>query len=144
ELKARVRATRFRAARAANTEVLRLYWSIGKDLLDRRERQAWGTGVLERLAADRQREFPDQKGWPPRNLRCRPQTAEAWLGEASWRQAVARWPWGRVTLLPSGLTTREERDWYAELAAGQGWSRGILQLQIRSGLRDALGAAPSN
>ena len=28
DLKARVRATQFRAARAANTEVLRLYWSI--------------------------------------------------------------------------------------------------------------------
>ncbi|WP_454041876.1 hypothetical protein [Cellulosimicrobium sp. Marseille-Q8652] len=38
ELKARVRATQFRAARAANTEVLRLYWSIGHDLVERRAR----------------------------------------------------------------------------------------------------------
>src|SRR5690606_13497686 len=79
-----------------------------------------------------------------RNLRYMRQMAEAWPEEAIWQQAVARLPWGHVTLLLSGLTTREERDWYAEMAAGQGWSRGILQLQIRSGLRDALGAAPSN
>lgn len=144
ELKARVHATQFRAARAANTEVLRLYWSIGIDLVDRRERQAWGTGVLERLAADLQREFPDQKGWSPRNLRYMRQMAEAWPDEEVWQQAVARLPWGHVTLLLSSLNTREERDWYAAMAAGEGWSRGILQLQIRSRLRDALGAAPTN
>ena len=34
-LKDRVRQTQFRAARAANTEVMRLYWSIGREILDR-------------------------------------------------------------------------------------------------------------
>lgn len=37
DLKARVRATQARAARAANTEVLRLYWSIGRDILERQQ-----------------------------------------------------------------------------------------------------------
>ncbi|MCF4119828.1 hypothetical protein L1785_02440 [Antribacter sp. KLBMP9083] len=35
ELKRRVRTAQFRAARSANTEMLRLYWSVGKDILDR-------------------------------------------------------------------------------------------------------------
>ena len=58
ELKARVRATRFRAARAANTEVLRLYWSVGRDILDRQRQAGWGSRVVTSLAADLQREFP--------------------------------------------------------------------------------------
>ena len=45
DLKARVRATQFRAARAANTEVLRLYWSIGHELVERRARDGWGASV---------------------------------------------------------------------------------------------------
>ena len=36
-LKARVRESRVRAARAANRELLALYWSIGRDILDRQE-----------------------------------------------------------------------------------------------------------
>jgi hypothetical protein len=38
DLKQRVRTTQFRATRAANAEVIRLYWSIGRDILDRQER----------------------------------------------------------------------------------------------------------
>jgi hypothetical protein len=52
ELKARVQASQVRAVRAANTELLRLYWSIGHDILDRRQRDGWGTKVIERLAGE--------------------------------------------------------------------------------------------
>ena len=36
QLKGRVRASRVRAARAANSELLQLYWSVCRDILDRR------------------------------------------------------------------------------------------------------------
>ena len=68
DLKARVRATQFRAARVASTEVLRLYGSIGHDILERQAVAGWGSKVVTRLAADLQREFPDQRGWSLRNL----------------------------------------------------------------------------
>jgi len=42
QLKARVRASQVRAARAANGELLRLYWSVGRDILDRQEQAGWG------------------------------------------------------------------------------------------------------
>jgi hypothetical protein len=51
-VKARVRATQLRAARAANTEVLRLYWSIGHDILERQHEQGWGAKVLARASKD--------------------------------------------------------------------------------------------
>nr|WP_255437943.1 DUF1016 N-terminal domain-containing protein [Cellulosimicrobium sp. TH-20] len=44
-LKERMRAGRVRASRAANTELMRLYWSIGRDILDRQEAAGWGTKV---------------------------------------------------------------------------------------------------
>jgi hypothetical protein len=66
DLKARVRATQVRAARAANTEVLRLYWSIGRDILDRQSAAGWGSKIVTLLAADLSGEFPDQRGWSRR------------------------------------------------------------------------------
>lgn len=145
DLKARVRATQFRAARAANSEVLRLYWSIGRDIRERQQSAGWGTKVIARLAADLRREFPDQRGWSPSNLKNMRRVAEVWPTlEEFGQQAVGRLPWGHVIVLLERLSTRDERDWYAAAAAEHGWTRGVLELQIRSGLRTALGAAPTN
>ncbi len=53
----RVRASRVRAARAANSDLLALYWSVGRDILDRQEQAGWGSRVIDRLAADLREEF---------------------------------------------------------------------------------------
>jgi len=47
-------------------------------------------------------------------------------------------------VLVDRLKTREDRDWYAARAAEEGWSRGVLEHQIKVNLRSAIGAAPSN
>ncbi|WP_407671888.1 PDDEXK nuclease domain-containing protein [Oerskovia douganii] len=144
-LKERVRASRVRAARSANTELLRLYWSIGRDILDRQEAAGWGTKVVDRLAADLRAEFPDQRGWSRRNLLYMRSVAQAWPdGEAFVQQAVAQLPWGHVTVLLSRLDDATERDWYAAQAAGHGWSRAVLENQIASKVHQRIGAAPSN
>ncbi|MEK8225570.1 PDDEXK nuclease domain-containing protein [Oerskovia sp. M15] len=56
------------------------------------------------------------------------------------------WPiaLGHVVVLLERLQSREERDWYAARAAQDGWSRAVLEHQIKAGLRSALGAAPTN
>lgn len=77
-LKDRVPASRVRAARAANTEVSRLYWSICRDILDRQEVAGWGTKVVDRLATDMRAEFPDQRGWSQRNLLYMRPVAQTW------------------------------------------------------------------
>ena len=77
-LKQRVRDTQLRAARAANTEVLRLYWSVGHDILIRQDRDGWGAGVVDRVSRDLHREFPDQRGWSVTNLRYMRRVATIW------------------------------------------------------------------
>jgi len=63
QLKARVRSSQVRAARAAaNSELLQLYWSVGRDILDRQEQAGSGSRVIDRLPQDLQAEFPDQRG----------------------------------------------------------------------------------
>lgn len=52
QLKARVRASRLRAARAANSGLLGLYWSVGRDVLDRQGQAGGGSRVIDRLAID--------------------------------------------------------------------------------------------
>lgn len=145
QLKARVRTSRLRAVRAANSELLALYWSIGRDILDRQEQAGWGSRVIDRLAADLREEFPDQRGWSRRNLHYMRSMAEAWpSADRVVPRAVAQLPWGHVRVLLDKLTTRPERDWYAAAATEFGWSRDVLVHQVETRLADRTGAAPSN
>lgn len=144
-LKARVRETQFRAARAANVEVARLYWAIGREILDRQRAAGWGAKVVDRLATDLRREFPEQRGWSRRNLLYMRRAAEVWpTADEFVHQVGAQLPWRHVTVLLDRLGTREDRDWYAARAAAEGWSRAVLEHKIKAGLRSAVGAAPAN
>ncbi len=147
ELKRRVAATAVRAAHAANTEVIALYWSIGRDVLQRQEIAGWGAGALERLANDLRAAFPDQRGFSRRNLQYMRALAAAWPSASVQefvQQPVAHLPWGHVTVLLARLDSLEERTWYAQRAVEHGWSRAVTEHQIMGGLRERTGAAPSN
>ncbi|MDR0415762.1 MAG: PDDEXK nuclease domain-containing protein, partial [Propionibacteriaceae bacterium] len=145
EVKARVRTTQIRAARAANNEALRLYWSVSRDILDRQERNGWSAGVVERLSKDLRAEFPGQQEWSPSNLRYMRRVAQVWPTEDEFLQRhVKELPWGHVTALLDRLSTRDERDWYATRAATEGWNRNVLEHFIKVDLHHQIGAAPTN
>lgn len=145
EIADRVRSTQFRIARGANAETIRLYWSIGRDIMDRRERLGWGSKVIERLASDLQREFPGRQGFSVSNLNYMRAMAAAWSPtEPMPPRIVEELPWGHVRALLDGLDNADDRDWYARMAVTQGWSRDVLRFQIQSDLRGRVGIAPSN
>src|SRR5690349_14972304 len=68
-LKQRIRESQLRASVAVNRELVLLYWRIGRDILVRQERERWGAKVIDRLAADLKKAFPEMKGFSPRNLK---------------------------------------------------------------------------
>jgi len=54
------------------------YWQIGQEILAQQQQQGWGSKVIERLAKDLKREFPDMKGVSTGNLTHMKAFAEAW------------------------------------------------------------------
>lgn len=69
DIKARVRNAQIKAALSVNTELLKLYWSIGTDIVVKQKKAKWGEGFLLRLSKDLMAEFPDMKGFSERNLK---------------------------------------------------------------------------
>lgn len=67
-----------------------------------------------------------------------------WPADAVVQQAVGQLPWGHITVLLDRLDDHELRDWYAGQAAAHGWSRNVLEHQIRSDAHTRLRAAPTN
>lgn len=144
DLKTRIRAARTRAALAVNRELILLYWQIGRDILERQEREGWGAKVIERLANDLRREFPDMKGFSPRNLKYMRKFSEAWPDEQFVQQAAAQIPWFHNCVILDKLKDRTEREWYIHKTFEHGWSRDILVMQIETGLFHRQGKAVSN
>lgn len=144
ELKERIRTVRLKAAIAVNREMILLYWSIGRDILARQSAEGWGTHVINRLAGDLRREFPDVTGLSPRNLKYMRAFAEAFPDEEIVQQVVAQLPWGHNVKLIETLKDPAERMWYARQAIEHGWSRNVLIHQIESGLYRRQGKALNN
>lgn len=65
DIKERIRCAQQKAVLAANSEMIILYWQLGRDILDRQSRQGWGAKVVNRLSDDLRREFPELKGFLP-------------------------------------------------------------------------------
>lgn len=144
DIKERIRSARQKSALAANSEMLTLYWQIGQDILARQGAQGWGGKVVDRLAADLSREFPEMKGFSSRNLKYMRLFAETWQDGQFVQQVVAQIPWGHNLEILTKVKSREEREWYARAAIEFGWSRAVLVHQIESGLYRRQGKAVTN
>jgi predicted nuclease of restriction endonuclease-like (RecB) superfamily len=144
DLKSRIRTAQTHAALAVNRELVLLYWQIGRDILTRQKDEGWGAKVIERLANDLRKEFPDMKGFSPRNLLFMRSFAEEFTGEAIVKQLVSQLPWGHVVRLIQKVKPAEEREWYIHKTLEHGWSRDILVMQIETRLFHRQGKAITN
>jgi len=144
DLKARIHGAQQRAALAVNTELVLLYWQIGRDIIDRQRTQGWGAKVIDRLSHDLRTAFPALKGFSTRNLKYMRAFAEAWPDGAIVQEPLAQLPWYHQIALIEKLDSAEERLWYAAEALRHGWSRDVLVHHIASRLRERRGAAITN
>jgi predicted nuclease of restriction endonuclease-like (RecB) superfamily len=142
DLKTQVRTARVRASLSANSELIKLYWYVGKRILERQETAQWGDKLLERLATDLRNEFPDMKGFSKTNLKYIRMFAEAY--PAIGQRLVDQLPWGQNVTLLTKVKDPVTRDWYAKACFEHGWSRPVLEIQIESRLYERQGKAITN
>ena len=67
-LKTRVQQAQTKAMLSVNRELIQLYWDIGREIVERQDREGWGKSVVDRLAADVQKAFPGMGGFSPVNV----------------------------------------------------------------------------
>ena len=144
ELKQRIREAQLRASVSVNRELVLLYWRIGRDILVRQERERWGAKVIDRLAADLKKAFPEMKGFSPRNLKYMRAFAEAWPDEEFVQAVLAQITWYHNLTLLEKLAAEQDRVWYANASIQHGWSRNVLVHQIETALHKRSGSAVTN
>lgn len=142
-IKRDVANARIKAALSVNSELVRLYWSIGKQIVEMQEKEGWGTKVIERLSSDLSTAFHGMKGFSAENLKKMRRFAGLYPNLSIGSQAVTQLPWGHViALMP--LKNSPQRDWYAAKTLENGWSRNVLAIHIERELYEAQGKATTN
>lgn len=69
DLKQRYRKAQVRAAVKVNEEMLRFYWSLGRDIMIKNAEAKWGSGFLRKTSLELQKEFPNSSGLSYDNLK---------------------------------------------------------------------------
>ena len=122
-LKKRIAGARQRIVLSANEEQIQLYHEIGRDILERQNRQGWGAKVIDRISADLRDAFPKMKGFSASNLKYMRFFAQECPYIKIGQQSADQLPWFHIVTLITKITDSGIREWYARETVKQAWSR---------------------
>lgn len=137
-----------KAAIAVNSEMLRFYWELGRDIISMQSENKYGSKFFETLSRDLKAAIPEAKGFSVRNLKY---IKNFYLMYPSiWQQLVAKFdskkgqqlvaelckiPWGHHTLLIDRLISKPEVAlFYIKGSIEHGWSRAVLDHMLDTSL----------
>ena len=148
DIKRRIQSAQTRAVLAANTELLQLYWDIGRQLAQWQKERDWGSAVVEQMAQDLQSAYPGIKGFSRPSLFAMRQFyafLSPRFGQFEFvSQPVRQIPWGHIRTLLVKVKSVDEALLYAQACVDNGWSRSVLTLQIEQRYHERIGQAASN
>lgn len=152
DLKLRIRQSQIKAAVKVNTELLRLYWQMGSEIVEKQKNAHWGDGFLKQLSKDLISEFPDMKGFEVRNLRRIKQWFLTYCQIDTIRTQVVpelqvtffSIPWGHHILIMQRCKDINKAIFYIQQTVENNWSRNVLDWQIDSNLYGRKGSKISN
>jgi predicted nuclease of restriction endonuclease-like (RecB) superfamily len=144
-LRRRIRESQARAAQAVSTELVMLYWSIGRDVLAQQEASHWGDDVVGRIAEDLREGTGATRGFTRRNLFYMRRFAALWPDPEKVPSVMAQIGWtAHRILLDSFADQPGLYSWYAARSAENRWSVRHLKAQIDLRLHERQGAALTN
>ena len=152
ELKQRIRQCQIKAAVKVNTELLQLYWVLGKDIVEKQKNTRWGDGFLKQISQDLITEFPEMSGFSHRNIKSIRQwylfyNQEDIIGKqvvSQLQQDFFSVPWGHHILIMQRCKEMDKALFYIQQTVENNWSRTVLDWQIDSNLYERQGKAISN
>lgn len=166
ELCKRYRQSQIKAAVRVNTEMLKFYWSLGRDIVALKAEARWGSKFFKNLSNDLKEANPSATCFSPKNLLYMKNFYCIYLPYVEIGQQVAdqlekdkniqqvadqlEWdifttPWGHhMLLIDKFLNEPQKALFYVHQTVANGWSRNVLHNFIDSSLYERQGKALSN
>lgn len=151
-LKLRIRQSQIKASIKVNSELLHLYWQMGKDITEKQLESTWGSGFFNQLSKDLKEEFPHISGFSPTNLKYIKRFYLFYNQPNTIRQQVAdelndlifKLPWFHHVYIITKCKCINEALFYIQRSVENGWSRAILEHHIDLDLYNREGCSITN
>ena len=132
-LKTKIRSARNKLAFTINSQVLELYWEIGRDITEKQQYSDWGSGFIEQIATELRHEFPDITGFSRRNVYVILQWYKFYSTKYQFvPHHVAQIPWGHNRIILNKIKDIDEAEFYCCATAYNAWDRDTLEIQIKT------------
>ncbi len=130
ELKEKIHQAQYAAMKQVNTTLLKLYWEIGKSILEKQKEHGWGKSIVETLSKDLQNEFPSVQGYSSRNLWYMRNFYDQYKGKTKLQPLVAEISWSHNMVIMEKCKEDLEREFYIQMTRKYGWTKNVLMHQI--------------
>jgi len=152
DLKLKIRQSQIKASISVNTELLKLYWELGKDIAEKQLDSVWGTGFFENLSRDLKKEFPEMQGFSITNLKYTKRFYLFYSQDNTIRHQrgdelisdICKIPWRHQIEIFTKCKSIEEAYFYISQTIENGWGRALLMNMLDSGLFESAGKAITN
>jgi len=143
ELESTVGGAQLSLVRSVNREIIKLYWDIGRTIVQREEFESWEGGLVDSVSRDLQSGHPGSLAFSTENVhrmrrfflaytRDYGQSVQAHETDGvNLPEVLTGLPWRHNTLVVEIVQDPAERLWYAQIAVESGWSREVLEHEIR-------------
>ena len=122
------------ALKAVNTELINMYWQVGKYLSGLCENSSFGDKIIDEVADYIAKNNPDIKGFNRRGLYRMKQFYETYRDDEFVTPLVTQISWTNHLTIMSGAKSPEERRFYIQLCIKEKYSKRELERQIDSAL----------
>ena len=160
ELSSRYRKSQIKAAIKVNTELLKFYWELGRDIVGRDAENKYGSKFYSAISADLKKALPGAEGFSPSSIRYSKrffllynpiianfqQVAEK--SEEIVNQLLSSLfsiPWGHHMLLIDKCSNSPDKAlFFVQQTIEHGWSRSTLLNMLSTDLYERHGKALTN
>lgn len=130
EIKERVYSAQYAALQQVNQELVKLYWDIGRTIVEQQKEKNWGKAIVETLAQDLQMEFPGITGFSARNIRYMRELYSSYCNLPKLQPLVAEIGWTHNLIIMTKCKDDLQREFYLRMTQKMGWTKNVLIHQI--------------
>lgn len=128
-----VESAKARTYRKVNEELILMYQEVGKYISEKSKEASYGSNFMKNVADFFSENYPDLKGFTSRGLYRMKQFYELYKDDEKVSPLVTQLSWTNHLKIMSGSKSKEERQFYIELAVREKYSKRELERQMDSG-----------
>lgn len=144
-IKKKIRSARNKLAFSINSQVIEMYWELGKEIAEKQQASSFGSNFIEQISQELKHDFPEIKGFSRRNLYAVLQWYKFYSEKYQFvPHHVAQIPWTHNRMIVSKIKNIDVAEFYVGETAKNAWDRDTLEIQIENKYHLKIGTSTHN